>query len=421
MEHKTLNSEIPSDLEWSAMSRQFRHGSLRAGLLLAVCLLSAAPSSAQSPSSESLLDPWGGPDVFPNLYRESVDAFFAAEAAYRNAAYGQASTILREFWKAHPPGTREWASAAGDAQWVGRVTGANFGTPACYSALRMLTDCAEWRLRLPPGDRAASHVIRLTVVLVGQSSGKQPPSMEELRTGGGPVARHKLDRRLAQGNYEAIDQSLYLFREYIRAITGGRLSVEVKVLPLPDLEVPVEIVERRLAVASGARDLIFANMAQPAQAAIWHAVDRDALAGTDWWWVLYPSHVPRAGASYPRGTIFTTGGMGRGPDGSSPAFLIDDLWLLRVPSQLGSGPYTEAERRAYLPQWFQHEFFHHLFRTYPELKLEETGHQWFDRSAWPNDFEGRLEADYYTEAVHKRLQSATPPLDIALRYAPSAR
>jgi hypothetical protein len=33
---------------------------------------------------------------------------------------------------------------------------------------------------------------------------------------------------------------------------------------------------------------------------------------------------------------------------------------------------NEAERRAWLPQWLQHEFFHHLYRTYGQLKLEDS-------------------------------------------------
>jgi len=110
--------------------------------------------------------------------------------------------------------------------------------------------------------------------------------------------------------------------------------------------------------------------------------------------------------------------MSVGPDGRSPAFIIDDLWLVRVPPHLGRGELTEAERRAFLPNWLQHEFFHHLYRTYPGLKLESTSHQWFDRILWPSDFDGLLEPDYYAESVSKRLRAATPPLHIALRYAP---
>jgi hypothetical protein len=109
--------------------------------------------------------------------------------------------------------------------------------------------------------------------------------------------------------------------------------------------------------------------------------------------------------------------MGSGPDGS-PCFIGDDRWLVRKPPHLGVGLYSDEERRAYLPQWLQHEFYHHLFRIYPEFKLEEKSHQWFDRKTWPSDFEGRFEADYYHEALHKRLQTASPPLCVKLRYAP---
>ncbi len=74
-----------------------------------------------------------------------------------------------------------------------------------------------------------------------------------------------------------------------------------------------------------------------------------------------------------------------------------------------------------MPQWLQHEFFHHLFGLYPLAALEASSHQWFDRRTWPADFRGYLEADYYAEALEKRLRSAQPPLCISLRAAPPAR
>jgi hypothetical protein len=139
---------------------------------------------------------------------------------------------------------------------------------------------------------------------------------------------------------------------------------------------------------------------------------------TDWWWVLYPSNVPEKYPDFER-TEFITGGMGSGPDGASPCFIIDDRWLTRKPPHLGKGPYTDIERRAYLPQWLQHEFYHHLFRIYPEFGLEKKGHDWFNRTTWPADFEGKIEPDYYYEALHKRLQpKGNPPMHVALLYTP---
>jgi hypothetical protein len=150
--------------------------------------------------------------------------------------------------------------------------------------------------------------------------------------------------------------------------------------------------------------------------ALWYEIGLTDMAEADWWWLIYPSHVPEQYPAF-QNAEFVTGGMGTGPVGPSPYFIIDDRWLLRKPPHIGTGTYSKIEREAYLPQWLQHEFFHHLFRTYREFGLEDTPHQWFDRNTWPVDFVGRYEADYFHEAVYKRFLTATPPLSAALRYA----
>ena len=138
-----------------------------------------------------------------------------------------------------------------------------------------------------------------------------------------------------------------------------------------------------------------------------------ALAGeTDIWWVVTPSGV--VGEEEELGRHFITGGMGLSRDGR-PLILSDDLWFIRKPNHMGRGEWTEAEVRSYHPQWFQHEFMHHLFRRWPEFRLEVEGHQWFDRATWPDDFEGLHEADYYAEAITRRLLNAELPLAEGLR------
>ncbi len=346
---------------------------------------------------------------FSELYREAIDAFFTAQEAYREGHYARSSGLLKDFWNRHPPGTIEWLNAAREADTVAATIGLNFGRPACYYALRMLTDCVAWRtnaLATPPD---TVRTIRLSVLLVGHSSGGEPTTWEELEDHTGKFVVHSLDRLLLANGHEIVHQSLWLFEEYIRAATDGKLKVETSIVTLPDSDIPVvTTMKPRLA----------AGLAPLAERMIWEAVTDEVKARTDWWWILYPSHVPEQSAEFAQ-TNFITGGMSVGPDGRSPAFVIDDLWLVRIPPSIGFGRYTEAERRAYLPQWFQHEFFHHLFRIYPEFKLEVKSHQWFDRRAWPSDFEGLMEPDYYTESVHKRLQPlADPPLNIKLRYAP---
>ena len=372
---------------------------------LAFFAASTLLGQAAVPPSESILRPWGGPAGFPELYVQSIDTYFTAEKAYRDGNYQLASETLKTFWMAHPAGTREWAREIGDEDKPTLTRGMNFGRPVCYYALRMLTECVEWKLR--PSTGTAPPPIRLTVVMVGQSSGVEPASMEELRNNTGHPAHHLLHPSLISST-EALDQSLFLFGEYVGAMTGGRLRMERKILRLADLDVPVN--------TSSGQDLLFAGLADGAMKKIWQSIDDDTRSATDWWFILYPSHVPDQYPDFAH-TEFITGGMGTGPDGRSPAFIIDDRRLVRVPPHMGFGPMDEGERRAYLPQWFQHEFFHHLYRTYPNLKLEESSHQWFDRGTWPEDFEGLFEPDYYAESLHKRLKSVSPPLHVALRYA----
>jgi hypothetical protein len=343
------------------------------------------------PTVAPFLAAYGGPDAFSDLYVEALHAFMGSDRLMRAGEYAAAADCLDDLFAAHPTGTAEWGAQDGQQH------GTNIGAPVAYYGARMLRDVVATHLADPP-DAVATAT--LTVVTVGCSEGVQPTTWAELDSGTGTAVTNRLDDGLTDA---IVLQSLQLFGDYVWAITDGQLALDVVIHPLPDTCVPVS------ASSDGYRTATVGSLGP-----VWDATPELA---TDWWWVIYPSHVPEQYADF-EDTEFITGGMGVGPDGRSPGFIIDDRWLLRKPPHLGDGPYTDIERRAYLPQWLQHEFMHHLFRTYPEYGLEETSHQWFDRTTWPSDFEGTYEADYYAEAVHKRLQSADPPMHVALRYAP---
>ena len=117
--------------------------------------------------------------------------------------------------------------------------------------------------------------------------------------------------------------------------------------------------------------------------------------------MIYPSHTPDAPDF--NNITFVTGGLTSDSKGG-PVYVIDDKWMVRKPAHLGNGNYNDIERRIYLPQWLQHEFYHHLYNLYPEYSLEVNGHDWFDRSFWPSDFVGYFETDYYSETLHKRIK-----------------
>lgn len=372
--------------------------------LFAVGLL--APAVAAPPAKE-IFAPYNE-KRFTALAKESAETYFAAEEAYKAGEFQTANKTLNQFWKVHPPGTDKWEKAYGDADGFAKTTGANFGSPLGYYALRMLTDCAKWRAPKKNKGPDKPATVTFTVLLVGKSAGVQPRTVAEFNNKGGIAVENAIDPRLAENDHAVMRQSMWLFQEYVNAITDGKLAVKVEFLPLPQLTVPVK---------AHAKPFRYAGLGDKATDMVFAAVPAEVRRRTDWWLLVYPSHVPKAAPF--ASTEFITGGIGGGPDGRTPLFMVDDLWFVRKPPHLGRGDYTEFERRLYLPQWFQHEFFHHLFATYPAFKLEAKDHQWFDRKTWPADFAGTQEPDYYHEALHKRLKTpqAQPPLELALRYA----
>ena len=378
----------------------------QAGLSVVLCagLLAAQPTE---PPSDRLLAPYGLFHFSP-LYRQSVDAFFSAHSAYRSADFQAASAILDAFWKQHPAGGAEWAPAVVEGERVARTLGVEFGTPPCYYALRMLTECVAWRLK-PPTPRAAAPPIRFTAALIGRSHGIQPATLQELHEHRGQEARNTLDPRFREAPGPILDDCFGLLFDYIQAVTDGRLRVETRVLQLPELDVPMRVVDSPGQPTAG--------LAPEAMGQIWNAIPADVKASTDWWEILYPSHRPEQYTAFAHTDFSNGGGIGVGPDGAAPSQVGDDRVLLTKPPKYGGEPVTPEERIAFFSAVMQHEFFHHLFAAYPEFNLEASDHQWFHRELWPHDFAGSLEADYYSESLHKRLLEARPPLWEKLRYA----
>ena len=351
---------------------------------------SPEPTAAQL---EAFWSAHGGRGAFPETYVSAVETMLFAEDEVVAGDYAAARSRLDALFARVPLSDPAWWSGVG-------LDGTNVGTPVAYYGLRMLDEVAN--VGLAPREPALEP-IAMTVVLVECAEGQRPLDVE-LSTGE-PVSL-RLDPAVSSDDHRIIHQSLRLFRRYIWAITGGRRDVEVTVQSVAACQA--------LSFGGGGTGAPYSGLTDASSAI--REVATELADRTDFWWVLYPSNVP----SDPifDDTAFVTGGMGAW--GASPVFIIDDLWLVRKPPHLGRGPYSEVERRVYLPQWLQHELFHHLFRTWPEHGLEASDHQWFDRATWPADFVGEWEPDYYAEALHRRLLGSTPPPWLALRTAPVA-
>lgn len=330
---------------------------------------------------------YGGSGQFTQHTNDAINTFIDAEDAVESGDYNTAQNLINNLFDTYPKGDNIWWNVFNDPN------GANLGTPHAYYGVRMLEDIVNYQLN--PAVNPDVKTANMKVVLVGCSQGIQPTTDIELQNGTGTFITNELDESLLEDNYCLVEQSLNLFLKYITAITNGELEVNVEYVELPDLCMDVSVNTSPPLFASGSIG------------PIWNALDDNVKNETDWFWMLYPSHVPE----FPDfdDDAFITGGMGSDSKGG-PVFIIDDKWLVRKPAHLGSGMYNDIERRIYLPQWLQHEFYHHLYRIYPEFSLEVNGHDWFNLAFWPNDFEGQFEADFYAESLHKRLQTACAPL-----------
>lgn len=355
-------------------------------------LLFQAPTAAQNllcdaTTLSDFFDCYGGQTAFSTHSVAAVTTFIEADDALQAGNYAQAKTMVDNLFNTYPRGSNIWWNV------INGPNGSNIGSPNAYYGLRMMEDIIDHGLNGAPNVQARKA--KMKIILVGCSEGIQPTTEAELQNGTGSFVTHEIDSSLKSNDYRIIKQSFDLFSRYVTAITKGDLKVEVEFIELDTLCLPVGVTTT------------LPHLAYSGVEPVWDELTKEAKDSTDWWWILYPSHVPELPIF--NDEAFITGGMGADNKGG-PVFIIDDKWVVRKPAHLGTGNYSDIERRIYLPQWLQHEFFHHLYRIYPELALEVNGHGWFDINFWPSDFEGQFEADYYAETLHKRLQIDCAPL-----------
>jgi hypothetical protein len=337
--------------------------------------LDAATAAPTSALLESFYAEHGGRARFAEPIAAAVEAMLLAEDDVAAGDLASARARIEAVFAAWPYASDGWPVEA--------PAGLNLGSPVAYYGLRML----ETIVAAGPLERTGT--LHMTAI-VARCATVTRPTLPDLAPETVPL---ELDPEVLANNAQVLRESTDLFRHWVTAITRG-LAVELRVEVMEGCATVTYTDDGRVIVSYPNTDEMVAGIPE--------AVARD----TDFFWVVAPSGVPGDGSGY--GRHFITGGMGG--IGARPLFLSDDGWFVRKPEHLGRGRYHPLERRVYLPQWFQHEFMHHLFRTWPQFALEASDHQWFDRSTWPEDFSGRFEPDYYAEAIHKRLLDASPSL-----------
>lgn len=336
---------------------------------------------------EAFFDCYGGQSAFSTHSVQALTTYIQAEDAINAGQYDVAKDLIENLFEKYPTGSDLWW------QVFNAPNGANIGAPHAYYGLRMMEDIIAHGLNSDPVVDVKKA--NMKIVLIGCSQGIQPTTKAELQNGTGNFVVNKIQPKLKEDNYRIIKQSMDLFIKYVKAITYGKLDLNIDFVEMDSVCVPVKVTTTRPYLAYDNFEAVWDEFSQ---------ADKDT---TDWFFFLHPSHVPE-GPDFDNES-FITGGMGADSKGG-PLFLIDDKWVVRKPAHLGKGNYSDIERRIYLPQWFQHEFFHHLYRIYPELGLEVQGHDWFNRSFWPANFKGQYESDYYAESLRKKLQLDCTPL-----------
>ena len=346
----------------------------------------SATTEPTGPSTAEILEDFyashGGRDAFPDTATAALEAMLYGQDEVAAGDMEAARDRVAQIFEDMPLSTDIWRVGVG-------TDGTNIGDPIAYYGLRMLDLITE------VGELPSTGTLRMTSV-VALCAEVTRPTLPDLEP---ETVDLDVDPALLADDARALRVSTDLFRRWVTAITGG-------------LEVELVVHEMSVCTTVDYTDDGALIVSYPDAYQMIASVPADIARDTDFWWVVAPSGVPGDGSGYDR--HFITGGMG-GYGAGLPLFLSDDAWFLRKPEHLGSGRYHEVEQRAYQPQWFQHEFMHHLFGKWPELELEVTSHQWFDRSTWPADFEGVYEADYYSEALEKRFGAVSPSVGEGLQ------
>ena len=333
------------------------------------------PSTAEQ--LESFYTQHGGRNAFPPHQVDALEALLYGQDDLQAGDWSSAQQRVNAIFETMPLYDSIWTTDLG-------YDGINIGTPVAYYGLRMLEQI------LSLGEQPETGTLTMTAVVAPCATVTRPtlPDLEP------ETVELDIAPEILVNDARVLELSTQLFRRWVEAITGG-LKVDLRVFEMTECTT-VDYTDDGAIVLS-----------YPDSYGMIESVPSEIARDTDFWWVVAPSGVPGDGSGYNR--HFITGGMG-GYGAGRPLFLSDDAWFTRKVEHLGSGPYSEVELRAYQPQWFQHEFMHHLYRTWPEYGLEDTGHQWFDLSTWPSDFVGIWEPDYYYESITKRLLQATPPM-----------
>ncbi len=327
---------------------------------------------------------YGAKETFTPMYVELITKLLEAEDKVFSKDYKAARTIVDALIAKYPlmdntESSRDiWSRNYYSAR--NKKPMPHLGEPGAYAHLRMLDDITNFGTK---NSLPGTTPIQMAIVM--------PVCSDIVLLSGATFKNERLSPEIEADDYKVVRQSLRLFQSYMLAISKGELRLELNFYKINSC---IQINKR-----------IFNAQTPITQ------LPPGVIEKSDMFWMIYPT-------DYDKNMEELGGGMGSFDQ--KPLFIIDDDWLFKKKKgdEQGGGVRTEVERRMYIPEWVQHEFFHHLYSSWPEFKLEGAkNHEWFDRNYWPADFIGLSEEDYYSESLRKRLYNATPSIAQKLQRA----
>jgi hypothetical protein len=351
----------------------------------------SAAAAAAAKTSTELGEFWkvyGAETSFDKDWVELLTKLLDAEDKVVLEDYQGARDIINDVMKTYPlkqdnkPGATAWDVNFNKLQLRQLKSPLpHFGEPGMYAHLRMLDEITKFGVGKTINN---AKPIQMAIVMPACSN-------ISLKTGL-TVLNRRLNPGIEADSYSAVRQSLRLFQSYLWAISGGGLRLELNFYSIKSCA--------KIDRVNGY------DYNEPIRQLPPGVADK-----TDMFWLISPEDL-NVGNDAGGGS-----GIGKFEASEKPIFISEDDWIVKKRSSQGGGARTNVERRIYLPEWVQHEFFHHLFSNWREFDLEKTDHQWFDRKSWPADFIGKYEEDYYSEALNRRLYQATPSIAEKLKRA----
>jgi hypothetical protein len=327
----------------------------------------------------------------------SIQTFFDLENMLKNKDYAGGYQLINEYFAYFK-----------DFYYIECSTGIDFGTPVGTYGLLMLRKIFEfYHLKNNSDSNQINVEYNFTTVLVGKSHGKYPDSVENINepSAVGEMVYHTLIPDLITDDYKILRDCLFIFSHYIHAISEGVLNVKLNFVYLESVDVLCEFKLENDVYCS----VMKTNEEGSGQ--IKKNISSELINKTNLWMYIFPDHRQLESPIFSK-LRFITGGCSCS---DKPILIADDHSFFKKCGDLGSGNYSDEERRININQWLKHEYYHYLFNVaFKEYKFEQKGHDWFDRNFWPKDFEGRTEPVFYDQALRKRFIKSDIPIWLKL-------